>query len=99
MIKTFAPVWAKLIAVLVAVVVLPSAGRLDVIRSVFGGCPAVERRIDVLSWRYASASDDRESALIRSSDGAGPSDSSPPAPTSSSLRRVVESIDGIAARA
>jgi hypothetical protein len=36
MIKTFAPVCARLIAVFVAVVVLPSDGKLDVIKSDFG---------------------------------------------------------------
>jgi hypothetical protein len=34
-----------------AVVVFPSAGRLDVIKSDFGACPAVESKIEVRSWR------------------------------------------------
>ncbi|MEZ5424098.1 MAG: hypothetical protein R2682_13530 [Pyrinomonadaceae bacterium] len=45
------PFGARLIAVFVAVVVLPSDGRLDVIKSDFGAWPAVESRIDVRSWR------------------------------------------------
>ncbi|MCV4860559.1 hypothetical protein OFB63_31410, partial [Escherichia coli] len=61
MIKTLAPVWARLIAVFVAVVVLPSDGRLEVINRDFGAWPALESRIEVRSWRYASASDERES--------------------------------------
>src|SRR6266567_9253931 len=54
-IKTFAPVWARLIAVLTAVVVLPSDGILDVTSNVRGGLPAVDNSIDVRKCRYASA--------------------------------------------
>ena len=49
MTSTLAPVCARLIAVLTAVVVLPSDGTLDVMRSVFGARPAVESSTEVRS--------------------------------------------------
>ena len=49
--ETAALVWARLMAVFAAVVVLPSDGKLDVRRSDFGACPAVESNIDVRSCR------------------------------------------------
>ena len=51
MITTLAPVWAKLIAVLTAVVVFPSPGRLDVTSKDFGARPAVESKTDVRRCR------------------------------------------------
>ena len=47
MIRICAPVWANMKAVLIAVVVLPSEGWLDVTRIVFGGVPADESKSDV----------------------------------------------------
>ena len=68
---TLAPVCARLMAVLTAVVVLPSPGRLEVTSKVFGARPAVESRTEVLSWRYASASADRP-LMFRSNSGLAP---------------------------
>ena len=48
-ITTLAPVCARLIAVLTAVVVLPSPGRLEVTSKVFGARPAVESSTEVRS--------------------------------------------------
>src|SRR6185369_14682714 len=45
--KTLTPVCARLIAVFMAVVVLPSEGTLEVIKRVLGGFPAVDKRMDV----------------------------------------------------
>src|SRR3954470_414541 len=98
MIKTFAPVWARLIAVFVAVVVFPSEGRLDVINRDFGARPAVESKIDVRRWRYASASGERGSAEINKGV-CGDSSSESSEPTSSSLRLGIDPIVGIAAKA
>src|SRR4026208_1869991 len=63
-IRHSAPVWASMNAVLIAVVVLPSEGWLDVTRIVFGGCPADERSNEVRKWRYDSAIDERASSII-----------------------------------
>src|SRR5256885_16024460 len=71
MMTTLALVWARLIALLTAVVVLPSPGRLEVTSKVFGARPAVESRTEVLSWRYASASADRP-LMFRSNSGLFP---------------------------
>jgi hypothetical protein len=61
-------------AVLMAVVVFPSEGWLDVTRIVFGGCPAEDNKSDVRKWRYDSAIGDRTSSIIASavlSEGPG----------------------------
>ena len=50
-IKTFAPVWASMKAVLIAVVVLPSEGWLEVTRIVLGAWPADESSREVRRWR------------------------------------------------
>src|SRR5205823_3713916 len=55
MISTSAPVWANMKAVLIAVVVLPSDGWLEVTRMVLGAWPAEESSNDVRKWRYDSA--------------------------------------------
>src|SRR5688572_25457235 len=54
-------------AVLTAVVVLPSLGKLDVTNNDFGARPAVERRTEVRRWRYDSASGDWPSTFISNS--------------------------------
>ena len=51
MITTLAPVWAKLMAVLTAVVVFPSPGKLDVTSNDFGAWPAVESKTEVRRCR------------------------------------------------
>ena len=51
MITTLAPVCPRLIAVLTAVVVFPSPGRLDVTSRVFGARPAVDNKTDVRNCR------------------------------------------------
>src|SRR5712691_11827550 len=66
MIRTSAPVWASINAVLMAVVVLPSEGWLEVTRIVFGGVPAEESSNDVRKWRYDSAIGERTSVTIAS---------------------------------
>src|SRR3982751_6267325 len=63
-IKTFAPVCASMKAVLMAVVVLPSEGWLEVTRIVRGAVPADDNNSDVRKWRYASAIGDRTSFTI-----------------------------------
>src|ERR1043166_10121888 len=68
MISTDAPVWAKVMARLIVVVVLPSEGSQEVTTSVLGARPAIDNKTDVRRWRYASASGERES---RSSNSAG----------------------------
>src|SRR6185295_11470822 len=65
-IRTSAPVCASINAVLIAVVVFPSEGWLDVTRIVFGGCPAEESRSEVRRWRYASAMGERTSLISAS---------------------------------
>ena len=52
-------------AVLIAVVVLPSEGWLEVTRIVFGGCPA-DKSSEVRRCRYDSAIGDRASSIIAS---------------------------------
>src|SRR5216683_78771 len=52
--------------VLMAVVVLPSEGWLEVTRIVFGGVPADESSSDVRRWRYDSAIGERTSVTIAS---------------------------------
>src|SRR5689334_19879167 len=74
MIKTSTPVCASMNAVLMAVVVFPSEGWLDVTRIVFGGCPAEDNSNDVRRWRYDSAIGDLTSSIIASavvSEGVG----------------------------
>jgi hypothetical protein len=51
MMTTLAPVWAKLKAVLTAVVVFPSPGKLDVTSSERGARPAVDSSTDVRRCR------------------------------------------------
>src|ERR1043165_8116328 len=63
MIKTSTPVCASMNAVLIAVVVFPSEGWLDVTRIVFGGCPADDNSSDVRKWRYDSAIGDLASSI------------------------------------
>ena len=48
---TSAPVCANIKAVLIAVVVLPSEGWLEVTRIVFGGWPAEDNNREVRKWR------------------------------------------------
>src|SRR6266550_6275156 len=66
MISTSAPVWARVNAVLIAVVVLPSEGWLEVTRIVRGAVPADESKSDVRRWRYDSAMGDLTSLTIAS---------------------------------
>src|SRR5918911_954059 len=61
--STSAPVCASIVAMLTAVVVLPSEGWLDVTSTVLGGCPAEESSSDVRRWRYASAAGERASSM------------------------------------
>src|SRR5678815_3492664 len=65
-IKTSAPVCASMNAVLIAVVVLPSEGWLEVTRIVFGGCPADDKSSEVRKCRYDSAIGERASSIIAS---------------------------------
>src|SRR4030067_868903 len=67
--STRAPVWDRAIAVLMAVVVFPSAGfGLETI-SVLGGFPEEESRMDVRILRYASESMDLGWPWVISSTG------------------------------
>src|ERR1043165_1268072 len=65
-IKTCAPVCASMNAVLMPVVVFPSAGWLEVIRIVFGGLPADDKSNDVRRCRYDSVIGERASVIIAS---------------------------------
>src|SRR3989442_6958535 len=64
MISTSAPVWANMNAVLIAVVVFPSDGWLEVTKMVLGAWPAEERSNEVRKWRYDSATWDRKFSTI-----------------------------------
>src|SRR6185369_15621060 len=65
-IKTCAPVCASMNAVLIPVVVFPSAGWLDVIKIVFGGFPADDKSKEVRKCRYDSVIGERASVIIAS---------------------------------
>src|SRR5438045_4166404 len=96
MIRTWAPVCARMKAVLIAVVVLPSEGWLEVTRMVRGAVPAEDNNSDVRRCRYDSAIGDLISFTIASAvvsfGSAGPA--SPPRKRVLSLRTA-----GIKARA
>src|SRR6185437_13248089 len=71
-ISTSAPVCASMNAVLMAVVVLPSDGWLEVIKMVLGGLPADESNSEVRRCRYASAIGERTSVTsARAVEGLG----------------------------
>ena len=80
-------------AVLMAVVVLPSEGWLEVTRIVFGGVPADESSSDVRRWRYDSAIGERTSVTIASAVVSLGFNGSAP------RRRFSARTDGIKARA
>ena len=64
-IRTLASVWARLVAMLIAVVVFPSPGKLEVTSKVFGARPALDKSTEVRNWRYDSANEDRVPNQLR----------------------------------
>src|SRR3954471_15752361 len=63
--NTLPPFCARTIAVLILVVVLPSCGNTLVTMMTFGADPMDERRMDVRSARYDSATSDFGRACVK----------------------------------